>query len=441
MILDIQSPIRSLTALFASWKVFLFSIALFSSVAPDYDTSTSLFLTRLYSSSAPSPISLSHRLTRWDALYFIHASAGGGKVYEQEWAFGHGLSGLVSFFLTPPTSSSSSSSSERAVAAGWEPLVAILVANVSHLIGVLALYHFTVVVSRNRRLALVAAALHVISPAGLFLSAPYAESTYSCLTFLGNWAFATAYSKGGVTRGAYIVGAGALFGLATVFRSNGLGSGLLFAVEALRCAAVLLGRPSLPAVGALIGPIIGGLCVAAGGAAPQLAAWVRYCSDAVDARPLRPWCAKTVPSIYGFVQEYYWNVGFLRYWTSNQIPLFVLASPVLALLIVSGLQVSQNPRWVLPLVPAAGDAQRRLFVRALAGTQAFVALLAITNYHVQIVNRLSSGYVVWYWWIAAWVLSQRGNSGDGSFGSGVVIFFVMYAGIQACLFASFLPPA
>lgn len=148
------------------------------------------------------------------------------------------------------------------------------------------------------------------------------------------------------------------------------------------------------------------------------------------------------------------NVGFLRYWTPNQIPLFLLAAPVLGLLILSGLQVARYPSWVLPLpqVSQAGDgsaaaaaaadasAHRRLFVRVLAGTQAFVALLAITNYHVQVITRLASGYVVWYWWIAGWLGSQRRPAGQ-SFGQGVVVFFVMYAGIQAALFASFLPPA
>lgn len=69
--------------------------------------------------------------------------------------------------------------------------------------------------------------------------------------------------------------------------------------------------------------------------------------------------------------------------------------------------------------------------------QTFVALLAITNYHVQIISRISSGYIVWYWWIASCILDEKKRR----LGLGVAIFFVMYAGIQGSLFASFLPPA
>lgn len=77
------------------------------------------------------------------------------------------------------------------------------------------------------------------------------------------------------------------------------------------------------------------------------------------------------------------------------------------------------------------------FVLTLAVIQTLVAVLAITNFHVQIITRLSSGYPVWYWWIA-----QRLRNGETrKTGAMVVVFMVMYAGIQGGLFASFLPPA
>lgn len=77
-------------------------------------------------------------------------------------------------------------------------------------------------------------------------------------------------------------------------------------------------------------------------------------------------------------------------------------------------------------------------VKALAAAQIILAVTALTSYHVQIITRLSSGYAVWYWWLA-----QRlaGDKKAGGFGKGVVTFMIMYAGIQAVLFSSFLPPA
>jgi phosphatidylinositol glycan class V len=76
------------------------------------------------------------------------------------------------------------------------------------------------------------------------------------------------------------------------------------------------------------------------------------------------------------------------------------------------------------------------FVRVLAVSQTALAILAITNNHVQIISRISSAYPVWYWWVANCIVRER-----RALGKGIATFMVMYAGIQGGLFASFLPPA
>lgn len=113
---------------------------------------------------------------------------------------------------------------------------------------------------------------------------------------------------------------------------------------------------------------------------------------------------------------------------------------MLAILIVSSLRAFilpglRNPRGARD---AGGSLARyRIFVRALAASQAAVVVLAITTYHVQIITRLSSAYPVWYWWAADCLMDQRKTG----WGRAAVVFIVMYAGIQGGLFASFLPPA
>jgi phosphatidylinositol glycan class V len=79
-----------------------------------------------------------------------------------------------------------------------------------------------------------------------------------------------------------------------------------------------------------------------------------------------------------------------------------------------------------------GDAalQRRLAVPQLA-----VAALAVTSFHVQIVNRISSGYPLWYMHLA------RGVGKDEVGARRWVRAMAIYSLVQGALFAAFLPPA
>ena len=292
-------PLSSLLTLFTAYKALLLALALGTSLITDYDTSTSLFHQHA-TPSPPSPWSLSHRLTRWDALYYMH-NAHGGRVYEQEWAFASGLPATVDFFL----------GSLGMKGLGWESAVAIGVAHVSHLVSVLALYKLTALVSRDAKVAFISAVLHIISPAGLFLSAPYSESPFSALSFLGMYVFALGLADGKsvlLRRGTYIVLSGAIFGLANVFRSNGISNGLLFAIDALQALASFTQSPSLGSLLYIVAPSLGGILVGAGAVIPQALAWMRYCGPDVPVELIRPWCNKMIPSIYTFVQEHYWYV-------------------------------------------------------------------------------------------------------------------------------------
>lgn len=128
-------------------------------------------------------------------------------------------------------------------------------------------------------------------------------------------------------------------------------------------------------------------------------------------------------------------MGFLRYWTINQLPLFILAAPVLILLIHSGRRLCFQPRSIFPGM--ASDSGFTTFVISLGVVQAAVAILALTSYHVQIITRIGSAYPVWYWWIASCLVQDK-NSSTARVS---IMFMVMYGLIQAVLYASFLPPA
>lgn len=132
------------------------------------------------------------------------------------------------------------------------------------------------------------------------------------------------------------------------------------------------------------------------------------------------------------------NVGFLRYWTLPNVPLFLLAGPMLYLLAKSGADFFSRPHIINEgMKNSTVSDNLASLIRSMASAQLLLTVLAITNYHTQIITRISSGYPLWYLWLA----NQLSHDKTAGFGKNFVIFMVMYAGIQGALFASFLPPA
>ena len=185
------------------------------------------------------------------------------------------------------------------------------------------------------------------------------------------------------------------------------------------------------------------------------------------------------------------NIGFLHYWSLGNIPLFLLATPVLTLLFTSAfwacgwystpafsprdnrrtsIQTNKVPQslaktvnpnvtefheppdavkesvWWSPFATSDGPRTGKL-LRQFAGPQLILAILDLTTSHVQIVSRISSGYAVWYWWMAAMIfwdspLTRKTGVWSTAIAPRTLITFsIMYAIIQGGLYASFLPPA
>lgn len=294
----------------------------------------------------------------------------------------------------------------------------------------------------KRRIAFIASCLHILSPAGLFLSAPYAESTFAALNFWGMYCYlrssklsSTEYD-GAINAAFGMFAAGASFGAASAIRGNGILSGLVLAWDALVCLPSLpniVQQHQWPRLIRFTGILSGGLILACVYSITQTSAYLEFCTDGNS----RPWCNSLYPSIYTWVQKNYWGVGFLKYWTLSNLPLFLLATPMLMLLLATGyLALARTD--LLSSVEKTDTAEVATFEQALArmGLPQFIlALLALTNFHVQIVNRISSGYPVWYI-----VLAIAMNT-DCRKVEWVVRGAIMYALVQGALYASFMPPA
>jgi phosphatidylinositol glycan class V len=83
-------------------------------------------------------------------------------------------------------------------------------------------------------------------------------------------------------------------------------------------------------------------------------------------------------------------------------------------------------------------------VPELAVPQLVLAMTATTSFHVQIVNRIASGYPTWYLMVANWFVEEISLSGDAAprqRSQWILRGMTLYALVQGMLFANFLPPA
>jgi phosphatidylinositol glycan class V len=145
-------------------------------------------------------------------------------------------------------------------------------------------------------------------------------------------------------------------------------------------------------------------------------------------------------------------VGLFKYWTVSNIPLFLLAMPMLYLMLRSSFLAMtrrcQNSSEIQSKTKAedeklsaetAASLHRDDILIRLMLPQFVLALLALTTFHVQVITRLSSAYPLWYLVLAKDIVNGDGNSSRAP--KWTVRYMIMYGLIQGVLFASFLPPA
>ena len=253
-----------------------------------------------------------------------------GRVFEQEWAWGWGYTRLLSLVSKGWSSESIEIQVSRLNSisvipgAALSPLYAqayagVIISHVAHLSSVIILYglvhHLPIMDKKQRRkVAFVAASLHVFSTAGLFLSAPYSESLFSMLNFLGVLLHARIpwempLEKYGPFSLLSLLLSGACFGLATTVRSNGLFSGLVYFHHVYM---LFHSRINLRTIVTIVVIGISAAIILSGMLFPQYMAYQEFCI-APSASELRPWCTRTLPSVYSWVQEHYWYVSEYLY--------------------------------------------------------------------------------------------------------------------------------
>ncbi|XP_020038770.1 GPI mannosyltransferase 2 isoform X1 [Castor canadensis] len=272
-------------------------------------------------------------LSRWDAEHFLFI-AEHGYLYEHNFAFfpGFPLALRVGTELLRPLQGLLSQRS----------CLLISVALLNSLFSVLAtvaLHDLGCLVLHCPSQAFYAALLFCLSPANVFLAAGYSEALFAFLTFS---------AMGQLERGRGWT-SGLLFALATGVRSNGLVSiGFLLHSQCrgfFRSLVVL--NPLRQLFKLLASLCLSVLTLSLPFALFQYYAYTQFCLPGsahsipeplmqlaldkgyrITDGNLPPWCSWDLPLIYSYIQDVYWNVGFLRYYEFRQVPNFLLAAPV-----------------------------------------------------------------------------------------------------------------
>ncbi|KAM8790892.1 GPI mannosyltransferase 2 isoform 3-T15 [Rhynchonycteris naso] len=131
-----------------------------------------------------------------------------------------------------------------------------------------------------------------------------------------------------------------------------------------------------------------------------------------------PWCSWELPLIYSYIQDIYWNVGFLRYYELKQVPNFLLAAPVAILVacatwtyvtthpwfcLTLGLQRNKNSETLEK--PDSGFLSPRVFVYLVHAV--VLLLFGSLCMHVQVLTRFLGSSSPIVYWFPAHLLQDR----------------------------------
>lgn len=362
-----------------------------------------------------------NKFVTWDAVYFTELFVNGIK-YEHEFVFAPLWWRLI-----------------KAVPIGGQNFYVklcwgIAIANICHFLSCVVLYYLslkiftsnTLFISRAERIALLSSLFYVISPAGVFLTAPYSESLCSLLCFsalllrelsMNRSSYNNIYSKtclkpSIIYKLVYIF-SGSLISLAFGVRANSLLFGILYLYDFYEFT--IRNKSFKDSVLS----ILAGSQLMAAFLFANLFAYKTFC-------PARgEWCFERIPSLFSYAQSHYWNTGFLSYWSLQNIPNFLFAFPTvfLSTQAIKFFTFDNPMKCCLPI----------------SIVNFFLLVGGIFWWHVQILTRISSCLPLMYWFCAA--LYSSNYPFYSKLGEYCLKYFIIWGLVQTGLFASFLPPA
>ncbi|XP_026673781.1 GPI mannosyltransferase 2 isoform X1 [Ceratina calcarata] len=285
-------------------------------------------------------------LARWDGEYFLHI-AKYGYTYENSLAF-YPLYPLLIRIASVPISRIFFILNSRS-----SMLVAAVLINVVCFIkSAVVFYDLSKAILKKSNIAYKAAVLYCLNPASIFFSAIYSESLFAYLTFYSMLKSAQSDSYVSfpiglsiLTRSNGIINIGfpIYFQLKKLFHTytgnlsretlyQYIFSSIILKTFCAICNTIIISMAQfvllqiynyiifcIPNPNQIIPPEIIAHSVMYNLTLPG--------SDNVE------WCYTKIPIAYSYIQKKYWNVGFLSYYQMKQIPNFILAFPILYIMI------------------------------------------------------------------------------------------------------------
>lgn len=307
-------------------------------------------------------------------------------------------------------------------------LVLIIVLNLCHWASIVMAIELTKVylsasvLAKRPLLPQTVGKLYAILPAGIFLTVGYLENLANLLSLTMLWLHQTSIgpdyrtkAKLAITSPLKYLLSGVVLAVAVGVRANMILAGVFYLFDLyqlgylsrqLKTIALIIVTGAIPLLS-----MIGLNAVAYTAFCPQRGAW----------------CQWPVPLLFQYAQSHYWNVGFLKYWTPNNIPNFAFAAPTVA---IHALAIKEFVS-KLPVMPR--------FVSLIAFTAMTVAG-AVFFWNTQIITRM-----VWVTPLTVWYLALQLTSPETTTPLRWTRIYISYAlvwiPLQLALFAAFLPPA
>ena len=332
---------------------------------------------------------------KWDSIYFIDI-AKNGYTFENELAFYPGFPILIRIVKKL-----------MMLDVSYE-FCSILINFVCYVVNCFILFDLTVAVGFSNDFAYRTSLFWCISPISIFSFAPYSESLFSLLSFFGMLmmtkkryflAFISFFLSGFV-RSNGMISAGFMFYEVLTFMiqfNNSFGDNIY--TKFVKC--ILRIKPKISFKMIILFSF--GLLLVVPSILFYLYSNKLFCPGA-------EWCGH---SHYGYVQNKYWGVGFLKYWRISQIPNILLAFPI-CYFCFCFLKYMKNTKNTI-IFP---------YLVHLSFLLCFSLLFA----HVQVTTRLILSASPSSWW----ALALKNNKVSK-------IYCLLYLVIGTSLFVNFLP--